>query len=94
MVEDYNQNELRAAKMAEEQEWVDKWTAHTKEQKKQDHRAWINGWIGKHIKALKRLGGAYCPNCDSKLDYNHIGYKGDRAYCHSCGWRSDREENK
>lgn len=92
MVEDYNQNELRAAKMAEEQEWVDKWAEYTKGQKAKDRQAWIRGWIKKHIKALKRLGTVYCPDCEGELDWNHIGYKGDRGYCHDCGWRSDRDD--
>jgi len=31
-----------------------------------------------------------CPQCDERLDYNHIGYDRKYGYCHSCGYRGDK----
>lgn len=32
-----------------------------------------------------------CPVCRNPLDYDHIGFKGDRGYCHNCKYRTDDE---
>lgn len=56
-------------------------------------QAWLNYFKMKNLNWWQKLKiklGSRCPKCYSKLDYDHIGYKCDKGYCHNCKWRSDR----